>query len=286
MSTRLTTRATTRTTRRRARRRKRRERYHHARIVSSSRVARARRRDDTSSTIPRDDSARVRDVESHPRRHRADARASRRDASPVARNTPHVTSALARESPTASRRTSTDGRGPPTISVTAVPRVLARGPRRTTARGGSRPIGDRTANEQKARALASPRARSPRPGTLARASSRTVEPSIRARAMDAPPSGLDGESRPVVCPCDARARKRGDDSVYSVVSKTMKRRAGDGRGRDDGARAGVNRRVMNRRVSDSTTGPPRVLDTHRAVGRSFLRHPSGIAVLHIYTGSK
>lgn len=45
---------------------------------------------------------------------------------------------------------------------------------------------------------------------------------------------------------------------------------------------GVNRRVMNRRVSDSTTGPPRVLDTHRAVGRSFLRHLSGIAVLRIY----
>ena len=57
MSTRLTTRATTR---RRARRRERRERYHHARIVPSSRVARAHRRDDTSSSSPRDDCARAR----------------------------------------------------------------------------------------------------------------------------------------------------------------------------------------------------------------------------------
>ncbi len=154
--------------------------------------------------------------------------------------------------------------------MTAVPRVLARGPRRTTARGGSRPIGDRSATER--RTSKKKPARSPRlararlaPGTLARASSRTVEPSIRARAMDAPPRGLDGESRPVVCLLlRARARgKRGDDSVYCVVSKTMKRRAGDGRGRDDVARVGVNRRVMNRRVSDSTTA-----------SRSRHRHPS------------
>ena len=168
-------------------------------------------------------------------------------------------------------------------------RPRARSPTNDRARrfpSDRRPNGER-AKKKPARSPRLARARLA-PGTLARASSRTVEPSIRARAMDAPPSGLDGESRPVVCLVRrARARgKRGDDSVYSVVSKTMKRRAGDGRGRDDVARAGVNRRVMNRRVSDSTTGPPRVLDTHRAVGRSFLRHPSGIAVLHIYTGSK
>ena len=56
-------------------------------------------------------------------------------------------------------------RGPPTISVTAVPRVRARGPRRTTARDGSRPIGEPTANGRNKK---SPRARlasraSPRP---------------------------------------------------------------------------------------------------------------------------
>lgn len=149
-------------------------------------------------------------------------------------------------------------------------RPRARSPTNDRARrfpSDRRPIGDRTANEQKKKPARSPRLARARlaPGTLARASSRTVEPSIRARAMDAPPRGLDGESRPVVCLLlRARARgKRGDDSVYCVVSKTMKRRAGDGRGRDDVARVGVNRRVMNRRVSDSTTA-----------SRSRHRHPS------------
>ena len=202
MSTRLTTRATTR---RRARRRERRERYHHARIVPSSRVARAHRRDDTSSSSPRDDCARARELNEFPppstprRRARvATTRDTRRTkySSRHERARARITDRIA---PYLDR-----WRGPPTISVTAVPRVLARGPRRTTARGGSRPIGDRSATER--RTSKKKPARSPRlararlaPGTLARASSRTVEPSIRARAMDAPPSGLDGESRPVVC---------------------------------------------------------------------------------------
>ena len=72
----------------------------HARVVAST------RRPHPPATIAR---ARANSMNSHPRRHRADARASRRHATHVARNTPHVTSALARESPTASRRTSTDG---------------------------------------------------------------------------------------------------------------------------------------------------------------------------------
>lgn len=193
MSTRLTTRATTR---RRARRRERRERYHHARIVPSSRVARAHRRDDTSSSSPRDDCARARELNEFPppstprRRARvATTRDTRRTkySSRHERARARITDRIA---PYLDR-----WRGPPTISVTAVPRVRARGPRRTTARGGSRPIGDRTANEQKkARALASPRAPRLAPGTLARASSRTVEPFTRARAVDAPQRGLNGES--------------------------------------------------------------------------------------------
>ena len=166
MSTRLTTRATTR---RRARRRERRERYHHARIVPSSRVARAHRRDDTSSSSPRDDCARARELNEFPppstprRRARvATTRDTRRTkySSRHERARARITDRIA---PYLDR-----WRGPPTISVTAVPRVRARGPRRTTARGGSRPIGDRSATERrtskkKARALASPRARSPRP---------------------------------------------------------------------------------------------------------------------------
>ena len=153
-------------------------------------------------------------------------------------------------------------------------RPRARSPTNDRARrfpSDRRPIGERTANEQKKKPARSPRLARARlaPGTLARASSRTVEPSIRARAMDAPPRGLDGESRPVVCLLlRARARgKRGDDSVYCVVSKTMKRRAGDGRGRDDVARVGVNRRVMNRRTSDSTTAPA---CRHPSRGRSVV----------------
>lgn len=163
MSTRLTTRATTR---RRARRRKRRERYHHARIVPSSRVARARRRDDTSSSSPRDDCARAREFNEFPppstprRRARvATTRDTRRTkySSRHERARARITDRIA---PYLDR-----WRGPPTISVTAVPRVRARGPRRTTARGGSRPIGEPTANGRNKK---SPRARlasraSPRP---------------------------------------------------------------------------------------------------------------------------
>ena len=195
MSTRLTTRATTR---RRARRRERRERYHHARIVPSSRVARAHRRDDTSSSSPRDDCARAREFNEFPppstprRRARvATTRDTRRTkySSRHERARARITDRIA---PYLDR-----WRGPPTISVTAVPRVRARGPRRTTARDGSRPIGEPTANgrnKKKARALASPRAPRLAPGTLARASSRTVEPFTRARAVDAPQRGLNGES--------------------------------------------------------------------------------------------
>ena len=197
MSTRLTTRATTR---RRARRRERRERYHHARIVPSSRVARARRRDDTSSSSPRDDCARVRELNEFPppstprRRARVATRRDTRRTKYSSRHERARARITDRIAPYLDR-----WRGPPTISVTAVPRVLARGPRRTTARGGSRPIGDRSATERrtskkKARALASPRAPRLAPGTLARASSRTVEPFMRARAVDAPQRGLNGES--------------------------------------------------------------------------------------------
>ena len=197
MSTRLTTRATTR---RRARRRERRERYHHARIVPSSRVARARRRHDTSSSSPRDDCARVRELNEFPppstprRRARVATRRDTRRTKYSSRHERARARITDRIAPYLDR-----WRGPPTISVTAVPRVLARGPRRTTARGGSRPIGDRSATER--RTSKKKPARSPRlararlaPGTLARASSRTVEPFTRARAVDAPQRGLNGES--------------------------------------------------------------------------------------------
>ena len=194
MSTRLTTRATTR---RRARRRERRERYHHARIVPSSRVARAHRRDDTSSSSPRDDCARARELNEFPPpstpRRRARV-ATTRDTRRTKYSPRHERARARITDPIAPYLDR--WRRPPTISVTAVPRVRARGPRRTTARDGSRPIGEPTANgrNKKARALASPRAPRLAPGTLARASSRTVEPFVRARAVDAPQRGLNGES--------------------------------------------------------------------------------------------
>ena len=165
MSTRLATRATTR---RRARRTERRERYHHARIVPSSRVARARRRDDTSSSPPRDDCARVRELNEFPppstprRRARVATRRDTRRTKYSSRHERARARITDRIAPYLDR-----WRGPPTISVTAVPRVLARGPRRTTARGGSRPIGDRSATERRT-SKKKPRARlasraSPRP---------------------------------------------------------------------------------------------------------------------------
>ena len=189
MSTRLATRATTR---RRARRRKRRERYHHARIVPSSRVARARRRDDTSSSSPRDDSARVRElIEFPPPVDTAPTRA-RRD------ETRHTSHEILLTSRARSRANHRPHRAVPRPMARTTDNLRDRGSARPRARrfpSDRRPIGDRTANEQKKnRALASPRAPRLAPGTLARASSRTVEPSIRARAVDAPPRGLDGES--------------------------------------------------------------------------------------------
>lgn len=166
MSTRLTTRATTR---RRARRRERRERYHHARIVSSSRVARARRRDDTSSASPRDDSARVRElIEFPPPVDTAPTRARRDD-------TRHTSHEILLTSRARSRANHRPHRAVPRPMARTTDNLRDRGSARPRARSPTndrarrfpsdrRPIGDRTANEQKkARALASPRARSPRP---------------------------------------------------------------------------------------------------------------------------
>ena len=166
MSTRLTTRATTR---RRARRRERRERYHHARIVPSSRVARARRRDDTSSSSPRDDSARVRElIEFPPPVDTAPTRA-RRD------ETRHTSHEILLTSRARSRANHRPHRAVPRPMARTTDNLRDRGSARPRARSPTndrarrfpsdrRPIGDRTANEQKK----SPRARlasraSPRP---------------------------------------------------------------------------------------------------------------------------
>ena len=166
MSTRLTTRATTR---RRARRRERRERYHHARIVPSSRVARAHRRDDTSSSSPRDDCARAREFNEFPppstprRRARvATTRDTRRTkySSRHERVRARITDRIA---PYLDRWPRTTDN----LRDRGSARPRARSPTNDRARrfpSDRRPIGARPANEQKkARALASPRARSPRP---------------------------------------------------------------------------------------------------------------------------
>ena len=219
MSTRLTTRATTR---RRARRRERRERYHHARIVPSSRVARAHRRDDTSSSSPRDDCARAREFNEFPppstprRRARvATTRDTRRTkySSRHERARARITDRIA---PYLDR-----WRGPPTISVTAVPRVRARGPRRTTARGGSRPIGEPTANGRNKKKPA----RSPRLARLASppGRSRARRPELsnlscaRARWMHHKGDSMVSHDRSWVC-FDARARDAKQGTIRCTPS--------------------------------------------------------------------
>ena len=219
MSTRLTTRATTR---RRARRRERRERYHHARIVPSSRVARARRRDDTSSSSPRDDCARARELNEFPPpstpRRRARV-ATTRDTRRTKYSPRHERARARITDPIAPYLDR--WRRPPTISVTAVPRVRARGPRRTTARDGSRPIGEPTANGRNKKKPA----RSPRLARLASppGRSRARRPELsnlscaRARWMHHKGDSMVSHDRSCVC-FDARARDAKQGTIRCTPS--------------------------------------------------------------------
>ena len=217
MSTRLATRATTR---RRARRTERRERYHHARIVPSSRVARARRRDDTTSSSPRDDCARVRELNEFPppstprRRARVATRRDTRRTKYSSRHERARARITDRIAPYLDR-----WRGPPTISATAVPRVLAR--------GGSRPIGDRSATER--RTSKKKPARSPRLARLAsppgRSRARRPElsnlPSARAWWTHHREDSMVSPDRSCVC---FYARARGEKEGTIRCSLSSRRR--------------------------------------------------------------
>ena len=222
MSTRLTTRATTR---RRARRRERRERYHHARIVPSSRVARAHRRDDTSSSSPRDDCARARELNEFPppstprRRARvATTRDTRRTkySSRHERARARITDRIA---PYLDRWPRTTDN----LRDRGSARPRARSPTNDRARrfpSDRRPIGERTANEQKksprarlaSRALASPpgrsRARRPELSNLSCA---------RARWMHHKGDSMVSHDRSCVC-FDARARDAKQGTIRCTPS--------------------------------------------------------------------
>ena len=219
MSTRLTTRATTR---RRARRRERRERYHHARIVPSSRVARARRRDDTSSASPRDDSARVRElIEFPPPVDTAPTRA-RRD------ETRHPSHEILLTSRARSRANHRPHR--------AVPRPMARTTDNLRDRGSARPRA-RSPTNDRARRFPSDRrtdgerakqkkpARSPRLARLASppGRSRARRPELsnlsraRARWMHHKGDSMVSHDRSWVC-FDARARDAKQGTIRCTPS--------------------------------------------------------------------
>ena len=222
MSTRLTTRATTR---RRARRRERRERYHHARIVPSSRVARAHRRDDTSSSSPRDDCARAREFNEFPppstprRRARvATTRDTRRTkySSRHERARARITDRIA---PYLDRWPRTTDN----LRDRGSARPRARSPTNDRARrfpSDRRPIGDRTANEQKksprarlaSRALASPPGRS-----RARRPELSNLPSARARWMHHRGDSMVSHDRSCVY-CYARARGEKEGTIRCTAS--------------------------------------------------------------------